>query len=88
MANHKSALKRAKQSETRRMRNKAAKTHVKTVVKQLQAAMESDSSDNLRELLVNAQATLDMAAKKGVMHKNTAARKVSRLTQRINTLSA
>jgi len=70
------------------MRNKAVKTQVKNAVKDLQTAIESDSQDAVSDVLIQAQATLDKAAKKGVIHKNTAARKVSRLSQRVKNLSA
>ena len=80
MANHKSALKRAGQNETRRMRNRSVKTRVKTVVKDVrQAAAENtpETGDHFKA----AQAAIDKAAKKGVLHKRTAARKVSRLAK-------
>jgi small subunit ribosomal protein S20 len=80
LANHKSALKRAGQNEVRRMRNRSVKTRVKTVVKDVrQAAADNapETADRFRE----AQAAIDKAAKKGVLHKRTAARKVARLAK-------
>ncbi|SMC69379.1 SSU ribosomal protein S20P [Desulfocicer vacuolatum DSM 3385] len=84
MANHKSALKRAKQSENRRLRNKSTKSAMNTSIKKVQAAAQEDSNENAQELFKAAQATIAKAAKKGVIHKNTAARKISRLSRILN----
>ncbi len=83
MANHKSAKKRAKQSQVRRLRNKSAKTSLKTLEKQLRAAKES-GADNKDELMRKTQSAIHKAAKKGVLHKKTASRKISRLYKFIN----
>ena len=85
MANHKSALKRAKQNEERRLRNKTTRTRVKSVVKNVRALAAEDSAENIAENLKTAQAAIDKAAKKGVIHKRTAARKISRLTKLTNS---
>ena len=87
MANHKSALKRAGQSEIRRMRNRAVKTRVKSVVKDVRQAV-ADNSEGKEAKLLAAQATIDKAAKKGVLHKRTAARKVSRLAKLTRTVQS
>lgn len=84
MANHKSALKRAKQSETKRLRNKAVKTRVKHLVKNVHQAVDGSSPESASSQLNAARSAIDKAAKKGVIHKRTAARKVSRLTKRVN----
>ena len=84
MANHKSALKRAKQSETKRLRNKAVKTRVKHLVKSVYQAVDGGSSEVAAAQLNTARSAIDKAAKKGVIHKRTAARKVSRLSKRVN----
>lgn len=81
MANHKSALKRANQNENRRLRNRAVKTRVKNVVKIVRQAAAEDSAEDTANHLKVAQATIDKAAKKGVLHKRTAARKISRLAK-------
>jgi small subunit ribosomal protein S20 len=81
LANHKSALKRAGQNENRRMRNRSVKTRVKTVVKEVRQAVANNADDGAKALLVTAQSAIDKAAKKGVLHKRTAARKVSRLAK-------
>ena len=83
MANHKSALKRAGQNERRRLRNKAVQTRVKNVVKDVRLAVTQDAG-NAVEQLNAAKSAIDKAAKKGVLHKKTASRKISRLNQLVN----
>ncbi|MCP4115938.1 MAG: 30S ribosomal protein S20 [Desulfobacteraceae bacterium] len=82
MANHKSAAKRAKQNEVRRIRNKSTRSSMNTAVKKVRIAIEN-GADNTAELLNSAKSIIAKAAKKGVIHQNTAARKVSRLTKSI-----
>ena len=79
LANHKSALKRAGQNETRRIRNRAVKTRVKHVVKQVRAAAAEGALNSSAQDLSRAASVIDRAAKKGVIHKKTASRKISRL---------
>ncbi len=88
MANHKSALKRAGQSEIRRMRNRAVKTRVKSVVKTVRQAVAENSADGAQAQLKTAQAAIDKAAKKGVLHKRTASRKVARLAKLTRTVQS
>ncbi|GBC59920.1 30S ribosomal protein S20 [Desulfonema ishimotonii] len=88
MANHKSALKRARQSLIRRDRNRAVKTRVKNVVKSVRLAVEEGAGDTAATELILATSLIDKAAKKGVLHKKTAARKISRLSKLVNTISA
>ncbi len=87
MANHKSALKRAKQSETKRLRNKAVKTRVKHLVKNVHLAVDENSPETASIQLNAARSAIDKAAKKGVIHNRTAARKISRLSKRVNALA-
>ena len=84
MANHKSALKRAKQSENRKMRNKTVKTRVRNVVKDLRAGT-ADASQDTTALLDTAKSIIAKAAKKGVIHKRAASRKISRLSKLVNS---
>ncbi len=87
MADHKSAVKRHKQSLVRRERNRLVKSALKTAAKKVESAVaekEKDASDTLKAAVV----ALDKAARKGVIHKKTAARKKSRLTKKVNALSA
>lgn len=88
MANHKSAIKRAKQNEKRRMRNKSVRTRVKNVTKGLLHAVSESSKEDAVKELIAAQSTIDIAAKKGVLHSRTASRKISRLTKLVNSISA
>ena len=85
MANHKSALKRARQNELSRLRNKAVKTRVKSIVKDVRFSVEESSNGDVMAKLNSAQSLIDKASKKGVIHKNTAARKISRLSKLVNT---
>ena len=87
MANHKSALKRAGQSERRRLRNKAVQTRVKNVVKDVRLAVAQDAEDAVEQLNV-AKSAIDKAAKKGVLHQKTASRKISRLNRQVNEQQA
>jgi small subunit ribosomal protein S20 len=86
LANHKSAEKRARQNEIRRIRNKAVRTRVKGVVKEIRLAA-AEKSDDAVQRLDNAKAVIAKAAKKGVIHRKTASRKISRLTRAINAAS-
>ena len=88
MANHKSAVKRARQNEIRRLRNKATKTRVKSIVKEVRTSAGEASSEETKAKLNTAQSVIDKASKKGVIHKRTAARKISRLTKLANSASA
>jgi small subunit ribosomal protein S20 len=87
VANHKSALKRAGQNERRRLRNKAVQTRVKNVVKDVRLAVTEDAG-NAGERLNAAKSVIDNAAKKGVLHKKTASRKISRLARQVNAQQA
>jgi small subunit ribosomal protein S20 len=88
LANHKSAVKRARQNEIRRVRNKATKTRIKSIVKDVRTSAGAASVAETKVKLNTAQSGIDKAAKKGVIHKRTAARKISRLTKLANSASA
>ncbi|MBC2696669.1 MAG: 30S ribosomal protein S20 [Desulfobacteraceae bacterium] len=85
MANHKSAFKRAIQNEIRRIRNKSTKTSIKKVTKEVRLSLNEDSGEMRLKKLNTAQSLIDKAAKKGVIHKKTAARKISRLSKLVVT---
>jgi len=88
LANHKSAVKRNKQGLVRRERNRINRTKVKTVIKKIESAMEVEGSvEKAQEALVAAVPIIERAATKGAFHKKTAARKVSRLTKRVNNFA-
>lgn len=89
MANHKSALKRARQNENRRLRNRSTKTKVKNIVKDVRtAAGNSENSESSLKSLDAAKSVIDKAAKKGVIHKRTASRKISRLAKLVNNMKS
>ena len=87
MANHRSAEKRARQNEKRRLRNKAVKTRIKHVTKDVRSSSGKASKEAALAKLNTAQSVIDKAAKKGVIHKKTAARKISRLSKLINAIT-
>lgn len=87
MANHKSAIKRARQSEEQRVRNRSCKTRMKNVIRGLDEALTGKATpEKAAEELKKAVSVIAGAASKGVIHKNTASRKISRLTRRVNAL--
>lgn len=88
MATHKSALKRARQSNLKRLRNLVYKTHAKRAVKEVRSAVSNNSADEARESLVRAVSIIQKTASKGVIHKNRASRKISRLARQVNRLTS
>ncbi len=84
MANHASAIKRHKQSEKRRLRNAGVKSSLRTVVKKVKEAQEAGKADEAKANLQKAVSELDKAVTKGVIHRNNASRKISRLTRQLN----
>ena len=88
MANTRSALKRIRQSEKRRVRNAAVRSGVRSAVKGTRTAIAAASADEARASLARAIRLLDKAVTKGVVHRNAAARKKSRLARQLNALAA
>ena len=78
---HQSVLKRQRQSLKRHIRNKSVISSIKTLVKKIQTAIASKNLGEAQRLLPLTVSTIDKAAIKGIIHQNTAARKVSRLTR-------
>lgn len=87
MANIKSAKKRILVTEIRTAKNKAIKSKVKTYVKKVELAIEQGDKAAANEALTVAISEISKAASKGIYHKNTAARKVSRLTKAVNAMA-
>ena len=87
MANIKSAKKRILVNRTKAERNKAIRSEVKTAMKKVFAAVEANDKEAAMAALLAATATIDKAATKGVYHKNTASRKVSRLAKAVNGIA-
>lgn len=87
MANIKSAKKRVRTSQVRADRNKAIKSKVKTYIKKVDAAVAAKDKAAAQVALPAAISEISKAASKGIYHKNTAARKVSRITKAVNSLA-
>ena len=86
MPHHKSAEKRLRQTEKRTVINRARLSRVRTFVKKVEAAIETGDRAAAQSALQLAQPELHRATTKGVLHRNTVARKLSRLAARINAL--
>ncbi|MCI5826202.1 MAG: 30S ribosomal protein S20 [Arcanobacterium sp.] len=88
MANIKSQKKRIKTNEKRRLRNKSYKSELKTYVRKTREAIEAGDVEEAEKWLRVASRKLDVAVSKGVIHKNQAAQRKSKLAKRFNKLSA
>ena len=88
MANIKSQIKRNRQNEKARMRNKSVKSSLKTVIRKLNEASTAGDTEAAAALLRAASRQLDKAVSKGVIHKNQAANRKSAIAKRINALSS
>ncbi|CCY62778.1 MAG: 30S ribosomal protein S20 [Candidatus Gastranaerophilaceae bacterium] len=88
MANIKSAKKRVLTAEKNRIRNVAFKTSIKSAVKKVLELAKAEDKDALNAAMSKAYQLCDKAVSKGILHKNTAARKKSRLTKAVNKLQA
>jgi len=86
LANHASALKRALQNEKRNARNRAYRTRVRSVVKQVRQAIATGDAEAAQAALKQAVPVIDKAAGKGVYHKKNASRQVSRLSRQVFAL--
>ena len=87
MANIKSAKKRILVTQVRADRNKAIKSEVKTAIKKVYAAIDAKDQAAAKEALVNVTSLMEKACSKGVYHKNTVARKISRLSVAVNKMA-
>ncbi|WP_026885478.1 30S ribosomal protein S20 [Clostridium beijerinckii] len=87
MANIKSAKKRIKVTETKTLRNRMIKSALKTTIKKFEAAIEAKNNEEAKALFTSVVKSLDMAATKGVVHTNMAARKKSRLAAKLNSMA-
>ena len=88
MANSPQSKKRARQSETRFDVNKARRSRIRTFLRKVEEALASGNQETAAEALRLAQPELARGVTKGVLHKNTVARKMSRLSSRVKSLSA
>ena len=87
MANIKSQIKRNRQNEKKRLRNRVVRGTTRSVVRNAQKAIESGEVENSQTAVLSAISALDEAAQKGVLHKNNAARRKSRLMKRLAALT-
>ncbi len=85
MAHTRSALKKIRQAERRRRRNQMIRSRVKTLIKKARALIEAGNAELASQAVGNAISALDKAAEKGVLHRNNAARRKSRLVRRYNS---
>jgi len=86
MANHKSAIKRDKQSKVRRMRNRMNKSKMKTAIRSVEEALVAGSEEKAQEALKTAVPIIQKTVSRGTIHSKTASRKISRLTKRVNRM--
>ncbi len=87
MANHKSAAKRARQSDKIALTNTKRKSTVRTAEKSLLKAISEKNKDEAQKLLLNFSSRMNKAAAKGVFHFKTAARKIGRLSKQVHNIS-
>ena len=87
MANIKSQIKRNRQNEKRRLRNRVYRGRPRTAIKQVRVALATGNVQSAREALLQAVSALDRAVERGVLHKNNAARRKSRLMKRLASLT-
>ncbi len=83
---NKSAIKRARQNEKRALKNKSFKNMLKTLSKRVENEVANKSVEGAEAAFKNAVSAIDKAAKKGIIHKNTASRRVSQLTRLVNSM--
>jgi small subunit ribosomal protein S20 len=88
VANHPSALKRHRQNEKRRVRNQGLKTRLRHIVREVRTAIANRDPEAAATTFARATRALDKAVTKGVLHRNAAARKVSRLARAVTQLAA
>jgi small subunit ribosomal protein S20 len=88
MNKHPSAQKRHRQSIKRHARNQAIRSRVRTIVKRVRESIDARNPTDASEQLRSAARAIDKAVTKGVLHRNTASRKISRLTRAVRTLLA
>jgi small subunit ribosomal protein S20 len=88
MANHKSALKKARQDEERRLRNRGHRSRLRSALKRMRASIDEGNLEAARSLLPATVSLIDRTAAKGVIHDNAAARFKSRIYQALETLES
>jgi small subunit ribosomal protein S20 len=86
MANHKSAEKRARQSERRNVMNRRNRSRLRTAIKELRTALAGSDAAAAQTLLPKTVSLIDKSVQKGVIHRNAAARHKARLTAKVNAM--
>ncbi len=86
MAKSKTPAKRARKAEENRLRNKAYKSRLKTAIKKYESALQEDNQEAARDNLLEVTSLIDKSVNKGVLHKNTAARRKSSLVKKFNSV--
>jgi small subunit ribosomal protein S20 len=87
VAQHRSALKRHRQSEKRRVRNRAVRTRLRHLVRAVRSAVSANDATAATTSFAQAARALDKAVTKGVLHRNSAARKIARLASAVNAVA-
>ncbi|MCK9420077.1 MAG: 30S ribosomal protein S20 [Nitrospirae bacterium] len=88
MAIHKSVIKRQRQADKQQLINNSAKSKLKTLSKKVEQAIEAKNAEVAKVAMVNAMKAYDKAASKGILHKSTASRKISRLSTKVGKITA
>jgi small subunit ribosomal protein S20 len=88
VAIHKSVIKRQKQADKKHLINKSVKSALKTITKKVEQAAAEKKTDEAKESLAKAMKVYDKASSQGIVHKKTASRKISRLSTKVNKITA
>jgi len=86
VANNKSTQKRVRQNERRRLRNRTVRSKVKTLYKKVETAVKDNEIEEAKSNCILFVSAMDKAVKKGVFHKNTAARKKSKIMKKVHSI--
>lgn len=79
-----SGLKRARQSDKRMLRNQSVETEIRTYTKKIEAALSTKNKEEIQKIMKEATKVISSAASKGVIHRNTASRRISRIARKVN----
>ena len=82
-----SAIKKAKQADKRNLLNKSVRSNIKTIERKVESVITSGNKEEAGKALIEASKVLQKASSKGVIHKNNAARQISRLTRKVNAMT-
>lgn len=86
MAKSKTPAKRARRAEANRLNNKAYKSRLKTAIKKYESTLKEENPENAKSNLLQVTSLIDKSVSKGILHKNTAARRKSALTKKFNSI--